>query len=216
MATTTPFIALGAGNGFPFCLQRFTMAQVGGDKGSPDISPSFFSLNEVMKYFWSAKSNKGTLSWNTFIKDREPNENEIVSVEIEFELDEDFQEPFRRVCLARPGEGDSTPFDFTNFNEEIFLGINLVPVFISDAVDSKKPYTFIYSINGDTASFPPIYNTWKTAGTKAGDSLFLHIGASIPVEMPVRYLDDVKDGSTILFSWGDGNLDLNPEFYSFS
>lgn len=102
MPTATPFNALGAGNGFPFCVtQRTSSTNTTG-------SSMTFSLEKVMEIYWKYSNPTGT---DTSVVETPPNVNgPVPQVNISSNASESFFsgsrfsssltfiEPFKRVC----------------------------------------------------------------------------------------------------------------------
>lgn len=113
MPTATPFTALGAGNGFPYCIPQVDVDNFdhwttlsGVNKNDPTASDSLIadSFQLAMKLYWNLFEVYGEASVYRF----NPYDGGSVITDIEVSnadtSDSDYDEPMHRVCGAATGE----------------------------------------------------------------------------------------------------------------
>lgn len=137
MPTATPFKALGAGNGFPFCLETIDVLNrgdgnaydhwvtLGGfkktDTGLPTQSQIDTSLQNAMKLFWNAHQITGTASldssYNTtsVTNSRNPNTTQL--------------QPSQRICSSSGFYDNNIQFSSTQ-NEFNRIRLYIIPVLL--------------------------------------------------------------------------------------
>jgi hypothetical protein len=124
MPTATPFTALGAGNGFPFCPTRRTSST------NTSGSSMTFSLEKVMEIYWKYCNPTGT---DTLVVKTLPNiSGPVPQVNISSDASQSFFygfslstphvriEPFKRVCSSNRINISSASSGITTYEPDIY------------------------------------------------------------------------------------------------
>lgn len=159
MPVATPFNALGAGNGFPFCLETIDVLDrgdgneydywvtLGGfkktDTGSPTQSQIDTSLENAMKLFWNAHQINGLASLDSsynvtsVTNSRNPNTTQL--------------QPSQRVCLSSGFYDNNTEFSPTE-DESNRMRLSIVPVLLKSG-NNFLGYGVKNKISADAVTF---------------------------------------------------------------
>jgi hypothetical protein len=164
MPTATPFTALGAGNGFPFCPTRRTSST------NTSGSSMTFSLEKVMEIYWKYCNPTGT---DTLVVKTLPNiSGPVPQVNISSDASQSFFygfslstphvriEPFKRVCSSNRINISSASSGFYQYNGvpypyDLYISIGYMSsiTIIEDEDNLDDPNRFGVDFGNDTGGF---------------------------------------------------------------
>lgn len=213
MSTAVPFSALGAGNGFDECLPLVNAFPI----DIFDASPTEVTRKEAMKFVWLLENYESTfaLTWT-----EQYGTNPVQNIQADFEdvtmmnlttlavNETTVLTPNKRVCLL---SGFVLNFRRTDNSDTV-----KIEIFLTNLTSSKM-VGFGYNVR----RFPsapgggniPFENPSNSSTAKAGSgSLFLDIGATDSVELPIEYID--LSGQAPPGVAAGATLTGAPEFYT--
>ena len=121
MPEATPFMALGVGNGFPFCVQHVTTAVVDSIAGEEvygeDIAVfQSYSLQEMVRLFWNLESvGFPDITYDGYdltFDDSEYGYGAPADGGVNADL---FLEPYQRICVTDMTVDESSPFSLGRY-----------------------------------------------------------------------------------------------------